>query len=90
MFGCARTLLRPSYYLLILFSCFQMLWNVPSRNIENKSVVMKYSDLAQNVTQTRVFAQLGGPVFVDVSSGQVRAFTQYIGMLTLNHGGGGG
>ena len=67
-----------------------MLWNVPSRNIENKSVVMKYSDLAQNVTQTRVFAQLGGPVFVDVSSGQVRAFTQYIGMLTLNHGGGGG
>ena len=90
MFGCARTLLRPSYYLLILFSFFQMVWNVPSRNIENKSVVMKYSDLAQNVTQTRVFAQLGGPVFVDVSSGQVRAFTQYIGMLTLNHGGGGG
>jgi hypothetical protein len=59
-----------------------MTWNVPTRNIVDKRVVLKYSDLGQNLAQSRVFTQLGGPVFIeDVSSGQGRAFTQFIGKL---------
>ena len=56
-----------------------MCWNVPSRDIVNKNVVLKLSDLSQNNAHSRVCAQLGGPVFVDVSSGQISGFTRFIG-----------
>jgi hypothetical protein len=56
-----------------------MLWNLPRRRIVNKRVVMNYMDITQNRAQSTIFKQLGGPVFVDTSGNQGRAFTQFVG-----------
>ena len=60
-----------------------MSWNVPKRNIVNRRVVIKHSDLAQNRANVSVFNQLGGLVFIEGASSQARAFTQFIGRFTF-------
>ena len=56
-----------------------MSWNVPKRNIENRRVVIKFSDVSNHRAKDAVCNQLGGPVFIEGATTQSKAFSKFIG-----------
>ena len=59
-----------------------MIWNVPSRNIVNKRVVIPFSDITRCTARDSVQMQLKGPVFIAGGvKNQAKAINQFIGRL---------
>ena len=56
-----------------------MSWSVPARQIIEKKVHMKFSDLSKNLARDTICNQLGCAVFLEDVNNQNTAFPKFIG-----------